>query len=390
MKRYLLIGASALFLLTVILACSPRPAPTPVSTPQPTPSATTAPTSNLSPVRQTQGELPTSQDTAWSQVEEAAKKEGRLVIYGGSTLAQSGKEVQNVFTARYGIPMDILILGGSQQVEKLKVERGIGKSVADVSQGGVSSLTDIVLSGTAESVAEALPVLRDRSVFYIDPVYGPQKQIIGFLPTILGPLINTNLVKPDEIKSWYDILNPRWKGRIIMDDPRTTGAGINAFSTLTYHKVLDHEYFRRLARQEPMLWGAGTRESLLQVGRGEQLINFAASNNNVAPFIAEGAPIKIIAVEEGNISQLLAALVVKGAPHPNAAKLFINWLLTPEGQRTVAKSSSTLSLRKDVPDFTPEKARFTPKKIWDRTWDVAEQSNEDLKSKITEQIFGRK
>lgn len=372
-----------LIALSLVSACAPKPQPVGTAPPAPVaPAKATVPTSNLPP--------PTSQDTAWSGVVEAAKKEGRLVIYGATPFANAGREIMATFSARYGIPVDLLLLGGRQQVEKLKVERSIKQPIADIIQTGVTSATEIVLDGLSESAVRTLPVLRDRSLFYVDPVYGPQEQIIGFSMTLLGPLVNTNLVKPDDIKSWRDILDPKWKGRITMSDPRSTGTGLNLFSTLTYHKVLDYDYFRRLAQQDVRLSGASNRETYTQVARGEYAIDFAAGQNTIAPFIMEGAPLKVLAPEEGNTSQLEPVMLAKDPPHPNAARVFINWLLSQEGQEAYNKTVSSQPLRKDMPDFSPEKVKVNPKKIWNRTWEAAEQSNKDLKSGITVEIFGKK
>ncbi|MBF8265463.1 MAG: Ferric transporter ATP-binding subunit [Dehalococcoidia bacterium] len=295
-----------LAILATILSCTPKSVPTAPASPV-APVPISAPASNIP--------TPTSLDATWAKVIEAAKKEGRLVIYGDSPFAAAGRTLATAFTAQYGIPIDLLILPGRQQAEKLKVERGIGKPVADVVQTGVSSSTEIVLSDLAESAVESLPVLKDRSVFYVDPVYGPQKQIIAFGLTYLGPVVNTNKVKPDEIKSWNDVLNPKWKGQIIMSDPRGTGAGLNLFSTLTYHKVLDYDYFRRLARQELSLWPGGHREAYLMVGRGEYAMDFGGGSSEISFLVMEGAPIKTIATEEGSVGQIQPVLLAKGAPH---------------------------------------------------------------------------
>ncbi len=380
LKSQVYVWITILTVFSVLAACSPKPAPTPVPTPVPAP--VSVPTTNIP--------APASQDTAWAGVIEAARKEGRLVIYGATPFANAGREITAAFTARYGIPIDLLLLGGRQQVEKLKVEQSIKHQVADIVQTGVSSATEIVLAGLAESTADKLPALRDKSIYYVDPVYGPQQQIIAFSITFLGMLANTNLVKPDEIKSWNDILAPKFKGKIIMSDPRSTGNGLNLFSTLTYHKVLDYDYFRRLAAQQVDLWGGAQREMYLMVGRGEYSISFAAGSNDVAPIILEGAPLRVLTPLEGNTSQVEPVLMAKNAPHPNAARVFINWLLTPEGQEAYNKTVGAMPLRKDMPDFTPAKVKMTPTKIWNRTWEAAEQSNIDLKSGIIEQIFGKK
>ncbi|MBF8265719.1 MAG: Ferric transporter ATP-binding subunit [Dehalococcoidia bacterium] len=380
-KRFHLIWP--VVLLVLLVSCTPKatPVPTPAATTAPPFAPVSVPTSNISPL--------TSQNAAWAKVIEAAKKEGRLVIYGDTVFANAGREMTAAFNAQYGIPVDVLVLAGRQTLEKIKVEQAIRQPVVDVAQTGVTTGTEIVLSGLAESPVSVLPELRDRSVFYLDPVYGPQEQIIGIGVTCLGILINTNLVKPGEIKSWYDVLDPKWKGKMIMADPRGTGTGLNIFSTLTYHKVLDYDYFRKLAEQKPALWGGSSREMELMVGRGEYPVLFGIGSS-VEPLIMEGAPLKLVDPVEGSTAQFEQLTMIKGAPHPNAAKLFINWLLSKEGQTVYNKTVSRLPLRKDLPDYTAEKLKRTYSKLWNRTWEAAEQSNKDLKSGIVEQIFGKK
>lgn len=383
MKSKVIYLVSLIVLLVTLINCAPAaaPVPTPKATTAATPGPVSVPTSNLPP--------PTSQDAAWAKVVEAAKKEGRVVVYGAAPFANTHRELTAAFKAQYGISVDMLILAGSQHLEKLRVEKAIRQPVGDVTQTGITTSTQIVKEGLVENVVDVLPELRDRNVFFVDPVYGPQQQILGFGITTLGILINTNLVKPGEIKSWFDLLDPKWKGKIIMADPRITGTGLNMFSTLTYHKVLDYDYFRKLTGQNITLWGGATRELELLTGRGEYSVVFGIGSS-VEPFILEGAPLKIIDPIEGSTAQPEPLMVVKDAPHPNAARVFANWILSKEGQTAYNKPIGRLPLRKDLPDFTPEKIRRTYSKLWNRTWDAAEQSDKDLKSGIVDQIFGKK
>ncbi|MBI4289585.1 MAG: extracellular solute-binding protein [Chloroflexi bacterium] len=362
------------------VACAPKGGPS--LAPAAPPAAASAPTQSAPAAA--------LQEDTWGKIVAAARKEGRLVVYGSTPFANAGRVITAAFTNRYGIPVDLLILGGRQQVEKLKVERSIRQPIVDVVQTGVTSATEIVTENLAEKAVDGLPALNDKSIFHLDPVYGPQQQIVAFSFTLLGPLVNTRMVAQNEITSWQHILAPKWKGQIIMQDPRGTGVGLNFFSTLTYHKVLDHEYFRRLAQQKPALFAGNDREAYLMTGRGEYAINFAAGQNTVAPIIMEGSPLRILAMDEGNPAQVEPVLMAKGAPHPNAARLFINWLLSVEGQEAYNKTVGAPSLRKDMPDFTPPEVGLKPKKIWNRTWEAAEQSNKDLKAGLPEQIFGKK
>ncbi|MDO8636452.1 MAG: extracellular solute-binding protein, partial [Dehalococcoidia bacterium] len=109
-----------------------------------------------------------------------------------------------------------------------------------------------------------------------------------------------------------------------------------------------------------------------------------------APIIAEGGPLKVLTPEDGNSAGLGAVVAMKGAPHPNAARVFVNWLLSQEGQRSYAEAASVTSIRNDVPDFTNPSARVVPKKIWARNWEMEEWARKDLAAKTMEKIFGSK
>lgn len=374
----------ALVVLLVMLACAPKSAPqvaTPVS--QPAPAATAV--AGASP-----------EDAAWAKVVAAAKREGTVTIYGGGQFAgDTGRKTMEAFSSEYGIRIDLLLMAGRQAVERIKIESKMKQPIGDIAGMGVNSVTELSLAGLLDSIWKELPELRNRAVFKIDPLYSPNGDVLNMSFSSAGILINTKWVKAqDEPKSFFDLLDPKWKGKMIIGDPRGGGGGGFAwFSIMRYYKVLDDDYFRRFARQEPMLWGGSTIEEASMVARGEKWLDPFIMYANVGPLILEGAPLKLLSMTEGSYVSNDDIGMVKGAPHPNAAKLFINWLFSREGQNVFAKAAASVdSMRKDVPDYVDSrvKPQPEPQRYLIRTYEVAEIANQYQKEGIAESIFGNK
>lgn len=372
----------------LLAACAPTapPAPQPAATqPAPAPTARPAAAPQAAPV-----------DAAWEEVVKAAQKEGRLIIYDyGLFGGDWGRAVTVAFKNRYGIPVDLLITGGSSvTLEKLKVEKRMGVAVADMATAGsVSSRAMIELGVMKKDVHRDLPALKDKSVFIMDPVYSPGGEAISVNYTRLGQGVNSNLVKPGEIQSQYDLLNPKWKGKIAMRDPRL-GSGGEPLSVTTFlqTKALDENFFLRLAEQKPALLGVGYFEVAQMVARGEYAVYWAAGiDNYLSPLIKDGAPISVTPMKEGTIGQSSTVMILEAASHPNAAKLFVNWILTPEGQKIFHEARGAPPFRKDLPDFSPASvAALKFDKIIPFTWELADQVNADVKAGLMEKLFGKR
>ena len=368
--------------LVILSACTPQTPP--ASTPVPsTPVQTSVPTSNIP--------LPTSQDAAWTNIVKAAKQEGVVTIYSVAFVGDVGRRISQDFTNQTGIRTEILVGSGAILLEKIKVEQAMKRPVGDLwNSRSASSIAELVLLGGADSIAGGLPSLRDKAAFKIDPVYSPGGEAVVWAMGYGDAVINTKQIKPeDEPRSYKDLLSPTWKGKILTQDPRTSGGTI-FYANLRYHKVLDLDYFTRLAQQDMAIWGGSATEGHMKIARGEFPMLLAGTTDIAAPIIAEGGPLKVLTPEDGNSAGLGAVVAMKGAPHPNAARVFVNWLLSQEGQRSYAEAASVTSIRKDVPDFTNPVARVTPKKIWARNWEMEEWARKDLAAKTMEKIFGSK
>ena len=383
-KLFLLLG---LGLLVLLASCTPQAASTPSALEAIAPAKAASPTSNISP--------PASQDAAWAKVVEAAKKEGLVTIYGANQFAgDGGSRTIEAFSKEYGIRVDLLIAAGRQAVERIKVENKMKQPVADIVGPGLSSATELSLAGLLDSIWQELPAFRDRAIFKVNPMYTPNGDVLNMAFSPSGVLINTKWVKAqDEPRSYLDLLDPKWKGKMIITDPRAgAGGGFAWLAEMRYYKILDDDYFRRFARQEPILWGGSSLEQDNMVARVEAWLNPYTTAGVASQMILEGAPLKILGMVEGSSVIMTPISMVKGAAHPNAAKLLINWMFSRQGQEVYARAFSIDSVRKDVPNFVDPRLRPQPEppKYLPRTFEVAEASNRYHKEGIAESIFGKR
>lgn len=341
MKRFF-IGITSVLYLALAVSCATKATPTT----QPIPAA--SPALSAEPAWKTQ----------WDKAVELGKREGKVVIYTiiGS---QSRTELSKAFKNRYGLDLEFVPgARGAELTQKLLTERRAGLYLADVVIAGTTDLIpDLKPKGLLEPLDSiiVLPEVLDNKVWRGGqvPFLDKEHNAIGMLTQNLRFMIrNTEQVKEGEITSYRDLLQARWKGKIALRDPTATGAA-NTWITLLAHKVWGLEetkkYLEQLARMEPAI----LRDSRLHVewvAQGKYPVGVATRLEDTAEFIRLGAPITwISAVEGGLISAGSSSLGMVNQPdHPNAAKIFINWLLTREGQTAFIKGYAYPSARLDV------------------------------------------
>lgn len=382
MRKHSPIWLSAAGIVVLLLAaCTPK------ATSTPAPTAT-----RVQPLATVAAPKPVAEDDPWTKVVAAARKEGTVTIYSTVFVADIGRRISQDFKKQFDINVEILSGNGATLKERILLEQSMKTQVGDVFNiGGAGSTSELVIMGRAERIDD-LPSVKEKSAFKVDPVYSPGGELLVWLIAYSTVITNSTLVKGDEEpKSYKDILSPRWKGKILVPDPRTTGGSTPFFYVPRFYKALDLEYYRRLAQLDVKEWGGNPREAIRMVARGEFAFYLGGSTDTAAPIIAEGAPVKFPFLEEGATGHLGNVMVAKGAPHPNAARVFVNWLMSKEGQYAYGESSTSTPARKDVPDFIHPKAKIEPlPKLWPRTWEFEEWAIKDQKDKTLEQIFGRR
>lgn len=262
----------------------------------------------------------------WDDVVAAAKREGSVTLYTTALGAPFNKTIADAFREKYGIVVNVLDLRGSEVRERVRIEGVSGHVQADVVQLSPSSLEDMRIEGSLQPLGSVPNEQNLRPPFDRDP-YSIPSQIYGF-----GILVNTRLVPPaDEPKSWWDLTDPKWRGKILSDDFRAAGGGETYFEA-TYSK-LGSEFHQKLAQQN-LVFSRELGASERRVTMGEYPIRIP---QHLTTYLAlKGLPVKFIAPSEGMTYVQFNSAVVKNAPHPNAALLLINHYLETASQYVMA------------------------------------------------------
>ena len=261
----------------------------------------------------------------WDAVVAAAKKEGKVTIYNGTNFPIVRK-IADKFRAKYGIAAEVLDGRASEINERVRTEQAAGRHIGDITYSGLTTLTVEKSEGRFQPHG-MLPNGKN-----VDPAFPDDGTITQACIGNFAILVNTNLVKPGEIKSWKDLTDPKWKGKILSDDPRAAGAGEVWFEVTYNHFGLG--YHEKMAAQHPV-FSRVYAESERRVARGEYPV-YLPYNISETPKL-KGLPVQPLIPVEGVPYVGFAGATLKDAPHPNAARLFLNFLLDDEPQLMQAR-----------------------------------------------------
>jgi ABC-type Fe3+ transport system substrate-binding protein len=270
-----------------------------------------------------------AQDADWDKVVAAAKQEGKVVVYNSANGADYYAAVVKSFEKKYGITVETLDLRASELSEKIRAEQVAGRFLGDLEQHSTATLErQIREMGTVQPHGPMPNTKNLRPEFPVTEMWVP-----AWIQAY-GVLINTRLVKPaDEPKNWHDLLDPKWKGKIISDDTRALGGG-NTMSSVTYLKY-GEDFLRQLAGQD-LVFSRDLRADARRTARGEYPIYipqmFALASD------LKGLPVKVLVMEDGAPYVPINNAMLKNAPHPNAARVFMNHFLDVESQLTYANA----------------------------------------------------
>jgi iron(III) transport system substrate-binding protein len=268
------------------------------------------------------GRVASAQDADWKKVVDAAKKEGKVVVYNGAVGTPALPKAGAAFEAKYGVRMELLEARASELRERIRTEQASGKILGDVSHNGSTTTALQLGEGTFQPHGPLPNGKRPVAPFTVDDIRVP----IYVIP--YGILVNTDMVKPaDEPKAWNDLLNPRWKGKILSDDMRALGGGAVFFMVMM--QKFGKEFHEKLAQQQPHM-NRDLRGNYPRVARGEYPVYAPFTMPDVLEL--KGLPVKAIMPPEGLPYVRFDGAMFKGAPHPNAARLFMDFLLSDEGQ----------------------------------------------------------
>jgi iron(III) transport system substrate-binding protein len=299
--------------------------------------------------------------TQWEKTLQAAKKEGQISIYGVSGY----DEVFREFQKKYPEIKTSFVGGlGSQHGPRVMNERRAGKYLVDIYVAGIVTPYSVFYRGRAlEPIRPVLilPEVLDESKWwggehhYADP---EGAYIFVFQGNVHGGenAYNTKLVDPKEFKSYWDFLHPRWKGKIVARDPKAVSTVAHSLRFFYHHPEIGPEFIKRLFGEMDVTLSRDERQMLDWLAVGKFPIAFFIGG--VQEVEKQGLPVKMfepISFKEGaSVGPTQGSVsLFNRAPHPNAAKLAINWLLSRDGQIAYQKAFAQVgdireSMREDI------------------------------------------
>ncbi len=383
--KTLLVVTVVSVLLIVNISCAPKAvsAPTPVLVP--TPKAVSP-----APIAPAKARWEEDWDTALVK----SKQEGKIVLTG-SISPRVRQALSQAAIEKYGIGVEVISGSGAEVSERILREQRAGLYLADIHIGGVVRvISQLAPAGALERLDNALllPEVTNPQVWWkseLPWIPGEKDHIVLNFSAYVqeATVINTQLVKPGEIASERDLLNPKWKGKIVMNDASTPSSASAWFSRVVEKLGADH--MRELAKQDVVVL-RNERLILDWLAHGKYAIGIGIKYENTLDFIEAGAPLDQIGTPEtqwvtpgaGTLSLL------RNAPRPNVSKLFINWLLSKEGQTVYCIAAGEQSARVDVPT-----GHLRPKSVRQPGQKYAEDTVETIKKRdyymnLAKEIFG--
>ncbi|MGW4464773.1 ABC transporter substrate-binding protein [Micromonospora sp. NPDC004704] len=291
----------------------------------------------------------------------AARQEGTVVMSGPPD-ATVRQKLPAAFEEAYGVPVDYIGTGGSDNAARLRSERQAGIYSQDVFLGGGETMANTyAASNWLAPLTDVLPAdilagdqWRGGKVPFVDP----NSRILKISEYVALPLvINTDLVKPGEISTWKDLLDPKWRGKIAMIDPRRSGGAVYNVGMFLADAGYGESFVQQLYHDQQPVLLTESRQGVDDVARGKYPIGIAFGQADVDTAMADKLPIEVVVPDLLQVTSGFGFLAVADKmPHPNAGKLLASWLACQGGNAVWNDAYGSISTRTDV---TP--AADTPK-----------------------------
>jgi iron(III) transport system substrate-binding protein len=300
----------------------------------------------------------------WDALVKAAIAEGSVEVHGGPGRIYSEALTEGFRRAYPGIKLNFTGSSGRDAIPKITREREAGLYNWDVYVGGTPSILQTLKP--AGAFAPLRPALGDPAVLDDKAWYGgldggwmdkEGKFVFGFELTV-SPVVyvNWDVVSHDDLKTYADLLKPQFAGKIVWDDPRLPGQGVASAQVLLIN--FGAAYLSELYAKQKITYTSNPRQNAEWVVRGQYPIGIATAAEELKPFQEQGLGKNIVPLDAalpqpaygpgfGTVS------LMDRAPHPNAAKLYINWLLSKEGQTEYGRTGHN-SRRLDVEHPAPQ------------------------------------
>lgn len=275
-------------------------------------------------------------------ITEAAKKEGELTWYIAHYTSEGAEDLGRGFTEMYGIKVNVVRTTAQVAYQRLLQDIKNNQTICDVfSSTDVGHYVRLKAEGRfdkyiPEASSKIVPAFQN-----FDPD--------GFYHTTSAGLVvltyNTAKVKPEEApKKWEDLLDIKWKGKVSTGHPGFSGY-VGTW-VLTMKKLYGWQYFEKLEKNKPQI-GRSINDTVTALNAGERQVAAGADGSTLFS-AARGNPLAVSYPTDGSVLIIAPSAIMKGSKHPNAAKLFMEFLYSVEAAKINAKHFG-IPLRPEVP-----------------------------------------
>ena len=306
----------------------------------------------------------TGDPAAFEKLIQAAKQEGSVIVDGPPN-DDVREAMTRGFASRYGIKLSYISSGSSKSGARVRAERAAGKYLLDVFiSGPETTLQSFLSSGWLDPVSAILvdPEVTDgkgwtdNHIWYVDP-NRVVARVLRFIQPVLA--INTKILPATELTTWKSVIDPKWRGKFIAKDPSIPGAGASLISY--FYLTMGADFVKSLYIDQKPVISRDPRQAAQSLAVGNVPFWVGPDQSEVIRFQNLGYPIEWVSPTDGPgvLSGGFGFVgLVNKAPNSNAAKLFINWLMSREGQQLFSKAINSMSLRTDIDQtWAPEYTR---------------------------------
>jgi ABC-type Fe3+ transport system substrate-binding protein len=291
--------------------------------------------------------------TEWTQRLEAAKKDGKVVLsIPPSTELRNALETS--VKKRFGFEIEVVPGAAAKIIRRISDEYQAGVRYFDVIISTFDNLEHSLIPMGAVDPLEShwiLPEVRDAKNWWGGHIWTDNTKRFAYSPFAYmqdNLWHNTDLVKAEEIRIYDDLLRPKWKGKIGLWDPRQGGASGGKWAFLWATK--GEAYLKRLMEQVSLV-AVDRRQVADALAKGTIAVSIGPTYYSFVSYVKAGLPVKPLPpIKEGTYVSMGngGPVAIRNAPHPNATKILVNWLLSKEGQEIYSKAQGQATRRLDV------------------------------------------
>lgn len=298
-----------------------------------------------------------NREIEWNQILVAAKRDGKVVVIGSPNPVMR-RDVLPKFTARYGIQVEFIAGPGATLASRARTERQAGVYSIDIFlAGGIDTAANILYPEKMIDPLKPILILpevvepskwKKEKLWFVDPEERYVLRVFNSVRTLLH--INTDIVKPEEIRSSRDLLNPKWRGKISTEDPGI--AGSSGAQAAQLYVQLGEEFVKKLYVDQKPAFARDRRQLADRLARGTYPICFGCHADDIRTLQKEGFRLLTIYTLTDVRATVGGApvfpTIMNRAPHPNAAGVFANWFASKEALEAYSRGYGYATLRTDV------------------------------------------